>query len=189
MNELRVYLKTFDFLINSKKKPSNFQTFLLLYKDLFSQGKSPDLYPDFLQILIFYSSFYLDDRTFINEVWFLLEILLISYENPLLYLDFLTILIKKLEIDDEKPRIDVFSFGTPGISILFKNLAHFLDFPMKKCIVLIMKTLSLVILRSSEWENPLIYMKSNEEIAVFFKKFGYKTLGKLSNYIRKENNL
>ena len=184
MTELRVFLKDSDFLLKFKGKDGNYLKLLLLYRDLRLQSpENIDLALIFEQILTLNSILFVEDRIFLNEMWPLLQVLLLSPTPPWLFLELLKILSSSLDGQDKCPRIDLFSRGTPGLSVLLCLIEKHWNEENWHCLAAEIKIVRGILVKESSWEGPLIGRGVNEEISVFLKKFGYKSFGKIGNWI------
>lgn len=127
--------------------------------------------------------FYIDDKILIEDTWILLKFMSFYRNDSNFLVELLHLLNNLLGAGNQ---IEFIARGTPAISILFfclKNLQNQKQIQIEKerdCCCMIMKILKLLLEKTPNSDFTLFNRKSNYEIQLFIKKFGFKQLSKIS---------
>jgi len=129
--------------------------------------------------------FYINDKILIEDQWTLIKFIIFYHKEEKILIEFLILLNRTLSFENG---IEFIARGTPSISALFfclKNMQNHkqnLNETEKDCCCIIIKILRQLLEKTSNSDFTLINLKSNEEIQLFIKKFGFKQLSKISKF-------
>lgn len=131
-------------------------------------------------------SFYIDDKIFIEELWCLLQFIIFFKTKYYILIEFLNLLNKIITYDNQ---IEYIVRGTPAIACLFfclqilQNHENNLNDLQKDCYCVIVKIIMNIMEKAENPDFFLVNLKANNDIQLFFKKFGFKNFLKISTLI------